>query len=116
MATALPQARPWPSGGVPRWLLLGMLALVAVALAGGAFAYSRGLIGGQSAVPTYQTSTASRGTVSQTVSATGPITNPTSVPLTFKSSGKLAELDVAIGDKVTAGQVLARQDTTDLQI
>jgi multidrug efflux pump subunit AcrA (membrane-fusion protein) len=37
------------------------------------------------------------------------------VPLTFESSGKLAELDVAIGRTVSAGEVLAKEDTTDLQ-
>jgi multidrug efflux pump subunit AcrA (membrane-fusion protein) len=50
------------------------------------------------------------------VSATGPVTNPTSVPLTFKSGGKLAEVNVAVGDRVVAGQVLARIDTTDLRL
>jgi HlyD family secretion protein len=55
------------------------------------------------------------GTLQVTVAATGPVTNASSVPLTFKSTGKLAEVDVTVGQQVKAGDVLAKLDTTDLQ-
>ena len=57
----------------------------------------------------------SQGTLQLTVSATGPITNrqcATQLP----KHGKLSEVLVSVGQTVTAGQVLARQDTTDLRI
>ena len=50
------------------------------------------------------------------MSASGPVTVPASVPLSFPSSGKLSEVDVSIGQSVSAGQVLAKLDTTELQI
>ncbi|HEX8967660.1 MAG TPA: biotin/lipoyl-binding protein, partial [Chloroflexota bacterium] len=40
---------------------------------------------------------------------------PASVPLSFRSSGKLSEVDVSVGQEITAGQVLARIDPTALQ-
>src|SRR5262249_29762853 len=85
-------------------------------LAGAAYlAFTMGLIGRRDTGPTYQTLGVSQGTLQVTVSATGPVTNPTSIPVSFKTSGLLSEIDVAVGDHVKAGQVLAKQDTTDLQ-
>ena len=113
MPTIAPQARPWLNRGLPRRLLVGV-AGVTVAAAG-AYAYSDGLIGNRTSAPTYATAAVSHGPVRVSVGATGPIADPTSVPPTFKSAGKLAEIDVAVGDHVAAGQVLAREDPTDLQ-
>src|SRR5256885_1400854 len=115
MAVSAPRVRPWIPGNVPtRLLLLGLAGAVAV---GGSYLVIAGnpLTRNQQ-VTTYQTAQVSQGTLQVTVAATGPITNPASVPLSFKSSGKLAEVDVAIGQQVTAGQALAKLDTTDLQI
>ncbi len=105
--------RPWQSLRLPPmppwWLvLLGLIALGAL----GWYAWNY-FNQGQSR-PTYQTAQVQRGDVRVTVSATGPIANPTAVPVTFKNAGRLAELYVRIGDRVTAGQVLAQLDTTDL--
>lgn len=115
MAISAPRTRAWTPGGIPkRVFLLGLAAAVA---AGGWYVAIAGnpLPRGQS-VPTYQTAAVSQGTLQVTVAATGPITNPASVPLSFKSSGKLSEVDVSVGQQVTAGQTLAKQDTTDLQL
>ena len=65
--------------------------------------------------PSYQTSAAVRGTIRNTVSATGPIVNPVAVGVTFKNAGRLATVNVSVGDPVVAGQVLAQLDTRDLQ-
>src|SRR5688500_13677853 len=96
----------------PRPLLLLLLLLTLAAIVGSA--YGLGLIGQQSNAVTYQSAPATRGSVVSAITATGPITSPSSLPLTFKSSGKLTEVNVKVGDKVTAGQVLARMDTTEL--
>jgi multidrug efflux pump subunit AcrA (membrane-fusion protein) len=73
-----------------RLLLLGVAVVV-----GGAYVAIAGnpLNRGQPA-PTYQTATLSQGSLRLTVSATGPISNPQSVPLSFKSSGTLTEVGV----------------------
>jgi HlyD family secretion protein len=115
MALSAPRARPWNPGGVPgRLLLLGLAGAVAlggtyVALAGNPFTRNQ-------QATTYQTEPVSTGTVQVTVAATGPITNPASVPLSFKSSGKLTEVDVAVGQTVNPGQTLAKLDTSDLEL
>ena len=114
MAVSAPRARPLFGGRVPSRLLLLGLAL-AVALGGAYAAIAGNPFARSNATPTYQTAAATLGALQVTVSATGPITTAASVPLSFKSSGKLSEVDVAIGQTVTAGQTLAKEDTTDLQ-
>src|SRR5207237_1289460 len=114
MAATAPRARSWSPGRVPSRLLALGLAL-ALAL-GGTYAIIRGNpFARTSATPTYQTAAVSQGTVQVSVSATGPVVAPSSVPLSFKSAGKLSELDVGVGQMVTAGEVLAKEDTSDLQ-
>src|SRR6478609_9642909 len=115
MALSSPRVRTWSPGGIPkRLLLLGLAAAVGL---GGAYVAIAGnpLARGQD-VPVYQTSAVTQGNVQVTVAATGPVVNPQSVPLTFKSSGKLSEIDVAVGQAVSVGQTLARLDPTDLDI
>src|SRR5579859_4776223 len=113
---ALPATRPrtWTHFHIPMRLLLLGLALAFV-LGGGYVAVAGNPLNRAPQGPTYQTSTISPGTLRITVSATGPVTNPQSVPLSFKSSGTLTEIDVSVGQAVKAGQVVARQDTSDLQ-
>lgn len=51
-----------------------------------------------------------RGTVSKTVAATGTLQAITEQNLGFSASGKLIRLNVAVGQRVAAGQVLAQID------
>ena len=113
MAISAPRTRTWSLSRLPgRLLLVGLAAAVGLGaillVVGNPFTRNQ-------QTQTYQTSPVTQGTLAVTVAATGPITNQTSVPLTFKSSGKLTEVDVTVGQKVTAGDVLARVDPTDLQ-
>jgi len=55
-----------------------------------------------------------RGTLVQDVSATGKVEFPTKIDLHFKNSGKLVSINTGTGKKVIAGQVLAKQDTAEL--
>lgn len=57
---------------------------------------------------TYTTEAVKLGNLSQTVSATGEVESATETNLAFKVSSKLAALPVVVGQKVKAGQVLAR--------
>src|SRR5437588_2567122 len=114
MALSRPHVRPLIPGSVPRRvLLLGLAAAVGL---GGTYVAVEGNPLSHNQPPiSYTTTQARQGNLQVTVSATGPVTNPQSIPLSFKSSGKLAEVDVAVGQQVTAGQVLGKLDTTDLQ-
>jgi HlyD family secretion protein len=127
MAQAVPRAvgpRPvvdFPSRRPPRWrwivpgaVLLLFLLLGFLHLTGQLATLQRRLLGQSSAV-TYQTAPVSKGTVAETVTATGPIAAAQTLPLSFKSSGKLADLKVSVGQKVKKGDVLAQIDPTDLR-
>ena len=116
MATAaLARMRPWRPGRLPpirgRWLLLIGAIVVAVV---GWFLYQQ-YTASRNTRPNYQTAQVTEGQLRTTIAATGPIANPTSVPVSFKQAGKLVEVGVSIGDRVTPGQILARQDTSDLE-
>jgi macrolide-specific efflux system membrane fusion protein len=59
---------------------------------------------------------ASLGTVSQTVSATGTVQPGTSLDLNFTNGGVLTAVHVKAGDKVDAGQVLATVDPAKAKV
>lgn len=64
------------------------------------------------------TESVKRGDIVQTVSATGAVQSAKEIELNFNSQGKITFIGVKEGDKVKAGQVLARLDTaaTEAQI
>ncbi|MDQ6857978.1 MAG: biotin/lipoyl-binding protein [Chloroflexota bacterium] len=62
-----------------------------------------------------RTAQVSRGAVTQTVAVSGSVSSAGTVKLNPPASGKVAQLFVAVGQQVAAGQPLARLDTTDLQ-
>jgi len=92
--------------GRRRWLDAG-LAVALVGLAVAAYA-SVGVPSGPKATP--RTAAAAVGVVQTSVSATGNVAAPGDLAVSFTTAGKLVELDVAPGDHVTRGQVLARID------
>jgi macrolide-specific efflux system membrane fusion protein len=61
------------------------------------------------------TATVARGTYKTTVSATGTITPRRQADLTFSPSGTVTRVAVAVGDKVSKGDVLATIGTASLQ-
>lgn len=62
----------------------------------------------------YELSDVKKGDIVQEVSASGKVESPTKIDLRFKNSGKLVLLNAKVGRKVSAGQLLAKQDTTQL--
>src|ERR1043165_8296438 len=62
-----------------------------------------------------RTATVTRGSVTQTVSVSGSVNASGQAKLQFKSSGRLANIMVGVGQSVSTGQALASLDTTDLQ-
>jgi len=63
---------------------------------------------------TYQFQQVPRGNFAQTISMSGPLQGGT-YNIVFSGSGKIAEIDVKLGQAVTQGQILARLDKTSLQ-
>ena len=107
----LPQLRrtAWLTG-TRAWLIgLGLVAVLLVGL------IARDTVFAQPAAVAIRTATADRGTVTSVVSGTGSLLPAGRQNVSFKQTGILTEVDVRVGDKVTAGQVLARIDSSSQQ-
>lgn len=100
--TALPEPRRrrWP------WFLLAAL-LVAAGAAGGLWWWRHG------AAPktSYETTTASRGRITVSVTASGTLSALKTVQVGSQVSGRIAELHADFNDTVKQGELLARIDT-----
>ncbi|MFA5358937.1 MAG: efflux RND transporter periplasmic adaptor subunit [Patescibacteria group bacterium] len=62
----------------------------------------------------YVTAKVEKGNLVQTVSATGSVKSTETIDLNFAATGRIVFLPVKVGDKVAAGQALARLDSSDL--
>ncbi|MEZ0092772.1 efflux RND transporter periplasmic adaptor subunit [Streptacidiphilus sp. EB129] len=92
-------------------LLNSVLGLVL--LSGAGVAYATVSDNGSSGSPTTaRTATVAQGTVLATVSGSGSLFSPSDAGAGFTTGGTLTEVDVSPGQKVTAGQVLAKVDPT----
>lgn len=90
------------------WIVNGVIVLVLLLAAGGTI---YGLTKTSSSTDTgLRTTPVGRGTVAETVTAAGSVTTANSATLNFGSSGKIAEIRVRLGDRVTKGQTVARLD------
>jgi multidrug efflux pump subunit AcrA (membrane-fusion protein) len=105
----IPRRAGWLTG-TRAWLLgLGLVAVLLLGL------IARDTVFAQPAAATIRTSSADRGTVTSIVSGTGSLAPAGRMNVNFKTAGTLTEVDVRVGDKVTAGQVLARLDGSTQQ-
>ncbi|MDB5084842.1 MAG: efflux transporter periplasmic adaptor subunit [Bacilli bacterium] len=86
--------------------------VVAIAAGGGGYAYFH-----KSAKPTltYLHTTVKKGDLAKVITATGNVASPTTANLSFGTSGKVTKVNVAVGDQVKKGQVLATLDMQALQ-
>lgn len=92
-----------------RWLSIGLVAaLLLVAW----FAFGRG--DNYSAQANLQTETAVRGNLTATIGATGTVRAAQSASLVWKTSGTVEAVNVDVGDRVQAGDQLARLETASL--
>lgn len=71
--------------------------------------------GGAPPAAEVRTAQVSRGSVTQTVAVSGSVSSAGTIKLNPATNGKVAQLLVSVGQQVSAGQPLARLDTTDLQ-
>ena len=108
------------------WLAAGLLLVVGI---GAVLMSTVGLDGTQAATAAYLTQAAQRGDVIVSSAATGTVSPAETYTLAFGQDAQLAatatntstqswrvdEVLVVVGDRVTAGQVLATADTSDLE-
>ena len=88
------------------------LALVGL-MAGGAVFVSRA--NAPAAKAEIRTQAVTKGSVIQSVAVSGSVAAVNQTKMSFKTAGKIAALYVSVGQQVTAGQPLAKLDTTDLE-
>lgn len=88
-------------------------ASVILAVAAGVIS---GACGSSQPAAEIRTVTVTRGGVIQLVAVSGSVNAAAQVRLNFKTTGKLAEVYVTVGLQVTAGQPLAKLDTSDLEV
>jgi len=78
--------------------------IIILAIAGGYFFYAKS---GKTTI-TYTTAKVSRENLAQTVSVSGKMASPNEIDLAFEMTGRLADVYVSVGDKVSAGQLVAQ--------
>ncbi len=95
------------------WILV--IALLLMAGGGGYYYYQTIQAKAQAAAaePAETTATVERGDLVITASGSGTLIPARELSIGFRSSGVVAELLVQVGDKVEAGQLLARLDDTE---
>ncbi len=101
-----------------KWWIIPILLLAAGLSYGGWRWYqsrSAAANSGATAEITMQTAVVARGALRSSVEGSGNIAAATTLDLAFAASGKVAEILVAVGDVVEAGQPLARLETADLE-
>ncbi len=94
--------------------VLAINAVLVLAIAGGGY-WGYTTLHPKAAPVALQTTTASRGDVQSTVSASGKVISPGDIGLAPLVAGTLKTLNVKVGDHVSAGEKLAALDTTSLQ-
>jgi HlyD family secretion protein len=85
--------------------------LLIIITGGGAYFY----FAGKKTAPEYTTVAVKRGQLTQSVDATGKVESAERINLNFKTTGRISQITVKAGDKVSAGQILARLESRALQ-
>ena len=101
----------------PKWLRGVVLAVVVLAIGAGSYfaIKARQAKTAASQTSTLQTATARQGNLVLQASGTGYLVASSEANIAFEIDGKLASLNVALGDKVEKGQLLAKLDDASLQ-
>jgi HlyD family secretion protein len=95
-----------------RWRWIGIIVVILLVILLGGFLFNMSRRGSN---VTYRYGQATQGNLTITVNATGPLQSGTYNLIFSGSGGKINEIDVIVGEKVTKGQVLAQLDKTLLQ-
>jgi HlyD family secretion protein len=89
-----------------------LLALLLIAGAAAAYLLTRTTQTTTQTQITYKTSTIALNSLTQSATGTGTIIASQTANVGFSTSGNIAEIDVQLGNKVKAGQILAKLDST----
>ena len=102
----------------PIRVILSLVVVLIIAGAGGYAYYAKVYLPSQTTTTTasLQTATVRQGDLVIYASGTGTLVASDEVSLAFKAGGEVTEINVAVGDKVAAGDVLAKVSDTDAQI
>jgi HlyD family secretion protein len=96
------------------WVILSVLVVVGL-VAGGLYLRQTKAAAASADATQIQTATARLGSLVLSASGSGVVIASSQTDLAFTSSGTLLELLVSVGDRVEAGQLLARIDETNAQ-
>lgn len=99
--------------------MLGIGIVLLVAAAAGGFAYYKLVyLAAQTTTTTasLQTTRVRQGDLTIYASGTGTLTSANENDLAFSTGGKVTEINVSVGEKVEAGQLLAKVDASSAQI
>jgi HlyD family secretion protein len=100
----------------PKWVRWVSLVVLVALLASGSYAIVKARQAtAASTTSTLQTATARTGSLVLEASGSGYLVASSESKVAFEIDGKLAELDVKLGDTVTKGQLLAKLDDATLQ-
>src|SRR5512146_1332624 len=106
------------TGGLPGKRLSFLVALLLMSALAGYVGYQR-YLAATTPTTTVQTVQATTGSLVSSVIATGNLVSTKQAKLGFSASstasGKITDINVKVGDSVTAGQQLAKLDTQGLQ-
>ena len=94
-------------------IILTVLAIIGVAYGGWQMQQSSKSTSTTTTGATYETETVRQGDLTQTATGSGTLVAGKTVNLSFAVSGKVAQLNVAMNDHVTTGEVLAVLDGQD---
>jgi RND family efflux transporter MFP subunit len=102
---------------MPLWVRWVFLVVVIALIGGGSYAFikARQATATASTTSTLQTAIARTGNLILEASGSGYLVANSEATVAFEIDGKLAELDVKLGDTVTKGQLLATLDDASLQ-
>ena len=99
-------------------VILALIVILVLAGAGGYAYYAKVYLPSPTTTTTasLQTATVKQGDLVIYASGTGTLVASDEVDLAFKTGGQVTEIAVEVGDKVSAGDILAKVDDTDAQI
>lgn len=100
------------NGSLRKWVILGVLVLLAIPLV----LIGQRMLTGSTAKAAAQTGQVTRGDIQSQVLSSAALQPEAELTLTFGSAGTLTALKVKPGDHVEKGQVLASLDTSDLNL
>jgi HlyD family secretion protein len=96
-----------------KWTILSLIAVIII-IGGAGYYYSTTRT--TNTKTTVQTSSIGTGDIILTATGLGTLTPREQVSFGFKNSGTVSEVQVSLGDQVKAGQVLARLDSSILEL